>query len=54
MDMESAFASVVPVMSMMHMTTDRTGLACISGIYVLNLNACKSGFVFYIPCKSIE
>lgn len=52
--MESTFTSVVPIVRMMYMTADRTCLTCISGIYVLNFNACKFGFIFYILCESIE
>ena len=54
MNMESTFTSVVSIISMMYMTADRACLTRISRIYVLNFDAFKSGFVFYVLCKSIE
>lgn len=54
MCVESTLACVISIIGMMDVSTYRTPLACICRVYILNLNACKLCFVFYILCKSIE
>lgn len=54
MNLKSAFTSVLPAFGMMDMTADRTRLTCIGRGYILNLDACSSGFVFYKLCESVE
>ena len=45
--MKTTFTSIVSIIGMMNMSADRTSLACISGIYVLNFNACKCILVLF-------
>ena len=54
MDMESAFASIFPVLCMMNTSAHGTGLACVCRIYILNGNTCQPCLIFYELCQSIE
>ena len=52
--MESAFTSIVSVIGMVYVSTDRTGLTCVCRVYILNGYACQFCLVFYELREPIE
>ena len=54
MNVKSTITTILSIVCMMDITTNRTLLTCICWIDIRNLNACKFGFVFDKLSQSIK